>query len=104
MTTPSDDEILAAARDAGIILYRDVLGTERWRCDCIRTKLFALYRAAYAAGMEAAAVMCQQIANGHTQAAMNARRVSEVDIEEDRGIGASECVVAIRVANGREST
>ena len=91
MTTPSDDEILAAARDAGIILYRDVLGTERWRCDCIRTKLFALYRAAYAAGMEAAAVICDERKKRLLQWGL-ILAASE----------AGQAADAIRAANGRE--
>ena len=92
--TPSDDEISAAC---GTLLTEYDWAT--MSIDAIRLRL---YRAAYSAGMEAAAMMCQQIADWHTQAAMESRRRSEVDIEEDRGIGASECVVAIRAANGRE--
>ena len=91
MTTPSDDEILAAARDAGIILYRDVLGTERWRCDCIRTKLIALYRAAYSAGMEAAAVICDERKKRLLQWGL-------ISAASEAGQAAD----AIRAANGRE--
>ena len=47
------------------------------------------------AGMEAAAGMCQQIADGHTQAAIDSHRADDMLMYEDRGIGASECVVAI---------
>lgn len=79
MTTPSDDEILAAARDAGIILYRDVLGTERWRCDCIRTKLFALYRAAYAAGMRAGMERSAGIADAEAKSFDRLRRFGQAE-------------------------
>lgn len=91
MTTPSDDEILAAARDAGIILYRDVAGTERWRCDCVRTKLFSLYRAAYSAGMEAAAVICDERKKRLLQWGL-------ISAASEAGQAAD----AIRAANGRE--
>lgn len=92
--TPSDDEIRAAC---GTLLTEYDWAT--MSIDAIRLRL---YRAAYAAGMEAAAGMCQQIADGHTQAAIDSHRADDMLMYEDRGIGASECVVAIRAANGRE--
>ena len=72
----TDEQILAAARDAGIVLYRDVASTERWRCDCVRTKLFALYRAAYTAGMEAAAVIADDMLGCETDAVADAIRAA----------------------------
>lgn len=92
VTTASlaDDEILAAAGEWDIFI--DSVNTLKES----PTAIFDLYRAAYAAGMEAAAQICDGRAKTYG--------LYSDDVSLNRSLGSGFCADAIRAANGREAT
>ena len=84
MTTPSEETILAAARNCGFATFGVAF-------TALDTELIALYRAAYSAGMEAAAVICDERKKRLLQWGL-------ISAASEAGQAAD----AIRAANGRE--
>ena len=91
--TPTDDEILAAAMEAGFAISTAYgQGASKLMPISDRATLGALYRHAYAAGMEAAAAMLERMAMAG----------SDFEPSTDDSVALYDAAADIRAANGRE--